>query len=743
MNHSRPLVRSPAVWWLAAACLIVSPAVGQEAPPDPDDSTYGDDYAAGTYGRIRYEENGVTIVRAETERTRDAGLLASVNTGVFPGDAVSTDPTQRVEVQLAQGSLVRIDRATELTFLALPDPYSEFPDHTVLQVRQGAIRISAILTGAEEFRVDTPAGTVYVLGDADLRIEVFTGGTTRITSRRGVAEVVGNGGSVLVRGGMQAEVHPGSTPNAPVAFNTLSADDFDRWVDMREADYREALAYAGERAAYEDLPTEVQPYYDELSANGQWRNTAEYGWIWSPNGVGSDWQPYEVGYWDYGPGGYFWVSNEPWGWAPYHYGRWAWAGGAWGWVPGRVFAGAWVSWSWGSAYVGWGPLNCWGSPYPYYGSRAWVFAGYNYFYYGHHGFGHHHRHHRYYDHGHHYHDHYRKAHHVRDDIGGNAIVTRPPRTSPRELVDSADSRSRAAREVQADRANRIDRATSPRASRERFDSVERDLVNRGQRSGTAAADRGGRPRRTGSTPAARAGNATPSRTLTSVGSGSRGTTSTRGGTTGMRTYPRVISGSQRDRSIRNVGTSTRRTPLGSVQQPGSSAGRGRPPSTSSRPSTRSTVPRVETRQSGSRSRLQDLYRRVTSPSDSRAPAASSSGSRSSGSVRSPRSSPPPKSGGTTARPSRSTQPRSSPSARPSSGSSQRRSPSARSSSGSSQRRSPSARSSSGSSQRRSPSARSSSGSRSRSSGSASRGSSGSSRSGGSSRSSGRGRGGKR
>ncbi|HEY7344561.1 MAG TPA: HAD-IC family P-type ATPase, partial [Gaiella sp.] len=97
---------------------------------------------------------------------------------------------------------------TEVVFLALPDPYAELDDNTVLQVREGAVRISAVAIGDGEFRVDTPSCSVYLLDEADVRVEVGRDGGTiavrrdrallahlqvadavRPTSRRAVAEL--------------------------------------------------------------------------------------------------------------------------------------------------------------------------------------------------------------------------------------------------------------------------------------------------------------------------------------------------------------------------------------------------------------------------------------------------------------------------------------------------------------------------------------------------------------------------
>jgi len=567
----------------ATLCTLALVAVPAPAQEDREETVYGDDYGPGNFGRVRDAELGVTLVRADWERAE--GLeYDGVNSPVFPGDRLATDDDQRVEIELAGGSLVHIDRRTQLTFLALPDPYAEFADNTVLQLAEGRIRVAASLGSDEEFRIDTPSATVYPLDDADLRIEVIGDGRTRVLSRRGVAEVVGNGGSVLVRGGMRTEVEIGSLPNQPEPYNTFASDGFDLYVEQREASYDEQYADDG-TGAYQEIPGEVQPYYQELSSYGSWVETADYGWVWVPGGVASDWRPYYDGYWGYGSQGYFWVSNEPWGWAPYHYGRWAWTVGyGWGWVPGRVFAGAWVSWSWGSAYVGWGPLDCWGYPayryshyYGYYDPYAWTFVSYAHV------------------HHHHYGHHSVSVDHVGDSLRHNAVVTRPPKVSPRNLAGSRQARERAVRSAHDDTGSRIAPSSREvRRSAPTFRKTEDRLASRGDR-GPSGRDGGGsigqRPERAGNRP-----TVTDSR------------------------FPRQISARPTER-VRKPTVSRRpagdRSVEGSRSRDGASRTEG---ATSTRGQTR--LPRVKQRENDSRrgvDRVRDMYRKMARPRQTRDP----------------------------------------------------------------------------------------------------------------------------
>jgi hypothetical protein len=102
-------------------------------------------------------------------------------------------------------------------------------------------------------------------------------------------------------------------------------------------------------------------FYDRLSSDGHWFNDDDYGYVWQPSVAvsNSSWRPYADGHWVWTDRGWFWESNENFGWATYHYGRWTNVDGVgWVWVPGRQWAPSWVSWRHtdNDDYVGWAPL---------------------------------------------------------------------------------------------------------------------------------------------------------------------------------------------------------------------------------------------------------------------------------------------------------------------------------------------------------------------------------------------------
>jgi hypothetical protein len=133
-----------------------------------------------------------------------------------------------------------------------------------------------------------------------------------------------------------------------------------------------APARAGEgRARPSGVARESAGFEAVLAQHGAWVPTARRGRAWRPTGVGDDWRPYLRGSWTYTEDGWFWVTDEPWGFATYHYGRWFFdAVYGWVWLPGRTWAPAWVAWRWDAEVVGWAPLPPEGAP----ALASWTFV---------------------------------------------------------------------------------------------------------------------------------------------------------------------------------------------------------------------------------------------------------------------------------------------------------------------------------------------------------------------------------
>jgi probable HAF family extracellular repeat protein len=130
-------------------------------------------------------------------------------------------------------------------------------------------------------------------------------------------------------------------------------------------------------------------FYSKLSPEGSWVEAGNYGYCFRPR-VAADWRPYEDGHWVWTDRGWYWDSNERFGWATYHYGRWVQIGGTgWCWAPGYQWAPAWVSWRESDDHVGWAPLppeadvsaqvpiSSWSDSYYGVGPAAYTFIRYS------------------------------------------------------------------------------------------------------------------------------------------------------------------------------------------------------------------------------------------------------------------------------------------------------------------------------------------------------------------------------
>lgn len=98
-------------------------------------------------------------------------------------------------------------------------------------------------------------------------------------------------------------------------------------------------------------------FYSALSPYGEWIQLENDLVVWRPFRVGVSWRPYSVGRWAWTDDGWYWDSDEPFGWATYHYGRWYYDDYyGWIWLPDDQWGPAWVEWRYNDDYIGWAPL---------------------------------------------------------------------------------------------------------------------------------------------------------------------------------------------------------------------------------------------------------------------------------------------------------------------------------------------------------------------------------------------------
>ncbi|MDD2737090.1 MAG: FecR domain-containing protein [Desulfuromonadaceae bacterium] len=293
--------------------------------------------------RVRLTDGEVMFRTPDSEEW----LAASVNTPLDEGDAIWAPAGSRTEVQLADGTVVRLDGETQLDLIAVEDNF------THLHLAIGKLYLKTPPSARKDsLQIDADDTTILPDARTRLRVDMLPNSQEDVAIFKGSAYVEGNGSRTKVRAGEHIaleEEHSELLPlNAP--------DSWEIWNSERDRNQSRTTT------ADSNLPDELQTYSGELDANGRWVSVPEYGMVWRPTVVlSNDWAPYRSGRWIWKGDDYVWISYENWGWAPYHYGRWAIVSGfGWCWVPpvrGDIYWGpGYVGWYRTGNHVGWTPL---------------------------------------------------------------------------------------------------------------------------------------------------------------------------------------------------------------------------------------------------------------------------------------------------------------------------------------------------------------------------------------------------
>ena len=347
-------MRYIALLLLSLAASFASLAQAQEPP--------------GRVGRLAYTQGTVSVYQ-DPELGWDK---AHVNTPITSENSVWTERGSRAELRVA-GTAVRLDETTQLDVSRLDD------DGIDASIERGAANIRVRYKQPNDrITFSTPQARFTIQADGRYRMDVDSErDESRLTVFAGDARMESQSGRIRVNAGSTVRVFGG--PSSSYVMERAKPDAFDRWADARDREW-------SDNRARQYVSTEMTGY-EELDRYGEWAQEPDYGALWFPTRVASDWAPYSTGHWSYvQPWGFTWVDDAPWGYAPFHYGRWVNVRNRWAWSPGqRVSRPAWapalVGWVGGnnwnvtlssggsSPVVGWYPLAPWERYEPWYRSN--------------------------------------------------------------------------------------------------------------------------------------------------------------------------------------------------------------------------------------------------------------------------------------------------------------------------------------------------------------------------------------
>ncbi len=275
--------------------------------------------------RISYVEGEV---RLDTGHGYES---ATMNVPLMERDWLQTGHDGWAEVQLEDGSLVRLAPDTVIAFTQLARA-SSGATLTTVDLDQGEAEFKIAQHNDGEFNVTVKRNTIALTRSSSFRVTSTNASPLEVAVLKGEVGVsdTDNGGEVAVKQNETFVLDPNDVARYALDKG-VDADDLDQWSAQRD----DALStYASSSGRYIQSP--YQYGASDLNYYGQYYDVPGYGEVWQPNNVGLGWDPFSNGYWSYAPGfGYTWVSAYPWGWMPYRYGRWVFVNGrGWFWAPG-------------------------------------------------------------------------------------------------------------------------------------------------------------------------------------------------------------------------------------------------------------------------------------------------------------------------------------------------------------------------------------------------------------------------
>lgn len=303
--------------------------------------------AEGSYSYVRTVEGSARLLAAGAAPAGERPEQLEINQPILTGDQLLAASRSRLDIELSDGNLLRVDGDSELVFDQLAGSGDGNARSTLLRLENGEIQMVVVedSIGQEFPRVDTANATVYLQSAGTFLVTAAAPDWTTVVVREGSAEVVTRSGSWSVGAGEELRIEGNDRARASLV-QASARTALERWGQRLDAEVA--------AATYRHVDPSLRYAAAPLERHGSWYNTGGR-YAWRPS-VGLEWRPYTDGRWVYTPSGLTWVSSEPWGWATSHYGGWDYVSGyGWSWFPGRTYAPAWVYWYWANDYVAWVP----------------------------------------------------------------------------------------------------------------------------------------------------------------------------------------------------------------------------------------------------------------------------------------------------------------------------------------------------------------------------------------------------
>jgi hypothetical protein len=309
---------------------------------------------------------------------------AILNLPLLPGDTVFSRDG-RLELQFDNGTIIRLDRNTELLLQTVLAPtLSSGKKVSNIVLNHGSIYVMyKEYDSSELFQVLTHKSAVKLDHNSVSIIRALDNGSSEVVVRHGQVWLMVPPAAnkkepqeIRLEKDWRAEI---AASGEVQAGRISEADEFLAWNERINADfdaYHEASVLP---KPLQSLPPAIFYFAQRYgSIYGEWIWHDLYGYVWRPYYNDyypwGSWMPYIYGRWQRIGNNLFWIPEEPWGWVPYHLGFWMWdKNKGWIWIPGSLFAPAWAVWDFFYGYYAWRPWTL----FDWYFSTFYDYFGYN------------------------------------------------------------------------------------------------------------------------------------------------------------------------------------------------------------------------------------------------------------------------------------------------------------------------------------------------------------------------------
>lgn len=236
---------------------------------------------SATAGGVNYVEGTVTVLR----KAGKSGFLMK-NDKLEIGDKVSTGANGKAEILLNPGSYIRLAENSEFEFITTS------LDDLKLKLTSGSAMLEVFADDDFRVIVNTPGAQFYAIKSGVFRVDVTSGGTSKIEVWEGKARI-GDANATVVKEGQAASVSGGQI--AVAKFDRDEKDALETWSKIRAKELAAINSRLQRKALRDDL---ISSY-----SSNSWNVYNSFGlWIYDASFSGYCFLPFGYGW--YSPYGY-------------------------------------------------------------------------------------------------------------------------------------------------------------------------------------------------------------------------------------------------------------------------------------------------------------------------------------------------------------------------------------------------------------------------------------------------------